>query len=74
MSRFFLILGALLVALAIVGIAKADTATLAAIGVCLLVSLGFGGFGLCVLSGQISREERDEANGLKHPDNLEGKN
>lgn len=74
MSRFFLSLGGLLVVVAIVGIAKADTATLAALGVCLLFSVGLVGLGLCVLAGQISREERDEANGLHHPDDLEGKN
>jgi hypothetical protein len=48
--------------------------TLAALGALLLLIFGLGGFGLCIMDGQLTREERDEANGLNHPDGLEGKN
>ena len=53
---------------------KADDATLKALGYCLLIALFIAALGLCVMAGQVTREERDEANGLKHPDGLEGKN
>lgn len=51
-----------------------STDFLADCGIIFWILFGLGGLVLCVLSGRISRQERDEANGLRHPDNLEGKN
>ena len=53
---------------------KADDATLKALGYGLLIAVFIGSLGLCVMAGQLTREERDEANGLNHPTGLEGKN
>lgn len=47
---------------------------LAAVGVFFLVFAGVLFLGLCVLAGQISRSDRDEANGTNHPDDLGSKN
>ena len=59
---------------AAIGLAFADNATLAALGLfagvifCGLLAVGL------VLVGLIPESDIDEANGLQHPDDLEGKN
>ncbi len=67
------ILGLAFTALAIV-LATADKATLAALGLILgFIFCGLLAIGL-VLAGQVTPADLNEANGLNHPDGLEGKN
>lgn len=85
MILFFRILGLASIVAATVGLSLASLPTLAALGCAILIGLCVMGFGLCVMAGQITREDLDEANGetqhqldeangLKHPDDVEGKN
>lgn len=74
MSRYLRTLGVLVMVAAAVVLHAAEPHTKAAIGSTALIVLGFMGFGLCVMAGLISRADRNEANGLKHPTGLEGKN
>lgn len=52
----------------------ADDSTLKAFGCCFLITISGSAFALCVLAGDLTKRQRDEANGLNHPDGLEGKN
>jgi len=74
MITFLRLLGLACIVVASLTIQLASGDTLAAIGGCCLIGFCVMGFGLCVMAGQVTREERDEANGLKHPYGLEGKN
>jgi len=74
MITFLRLLGLACIVAACLTLQLASAATLAALGALLLLIFCVFGFGLCVMAGQVTREERDEANGLKHPDGLEGKN
>lgn len=74
MSRYLRTLGVLVMVAAGFVLHAAEPHTKAAIGNTALIVLGFMGFGLCIMAGQLTKEERDEANGLKHPTGLEGKN
>lgn len=74
MITFLRLLGLACIVVACLTLQLASAATLAALGALLLLIFGLGGFGLCVMAGQVTREERDEANGLNHPTGLEGKN
>lgn len=72
--RLARILGAAVVLLAFLGLYASNTACLLAFGCCFLFCVGFLGLALCVMAGQVTPAELDEANGLRHPDDLEGKN
>jgi hypothetical protein len=74
MITFLRLLGLACIAAAAVGLSVASHPTLAVLGCGLLIGLGVMGFGLCVMSGEVTDQDRDEANGLHHPDDLEGKN
>ena len=75
MILFLRLFGLAAIAAATVGLALASLPTLAALGCALLIGLGAMGFGLCVMAGQVSDDDLDDANGhLRHPDDLEGKN
>ena len=74
MITFLRLLGLACITAAAVGLSVASLPTLVALGCALLVGLGVMGFGLCVMSGEVSDQDLDEANGLRHPDDLEGKN
>lgn len=74
MSRYLRTLGVLVMVAAGFVLHAAEPHTKAAIGNTALIVLGFMGFGLCVMAGQVSRDDLDEANGLHHPDDLEDKN
>jgi hypothetical protein len=74
MITFFRLLGLACIVVASLTIQLASRDTLAALGVCCLIGFCVMGFGLCVMAGQVTDQDLDEANGLHHPDDLEGKN
>ena len=74
MITFLRLLGLALIAGSCLALSVAGIGTFAAFGVGFFIGICVMGFGLCVMAGQVTKQDLDEANGLRHPDNLEGKN
>ena len=75
MITYLRISGLALITIATLVLATADKPLLVAIGVASLIGIGIAGFALCVMAGEVTEYDLNEANNsIRHPDEIEGKN